>query len=171
MKSKILLGLLSMGCSMAWAQNTPPNTSADVSGQDRKHIAHIAALQKQIDSLERMISDRQETIKATAQLVSAKARKDIPTLLPKPAMILNINGETFIVNSGTKGDGLRKDDKLLVVRHALNNWVIAGTGVVDRAYDTDAECHGINNQGIRPEDEVYVLGRRSSPHDFANSGW
>lgn len=163
--TKYILSILGVVSGIAGAQTRPQDKPPRLNEQDKKTVTQIAELQFKIEQLECQANDYQMQLKDLVRKASAPVRANLVGLNAKPAIILNTNGETFIVNAGTRNNGLRVGDKLLVVERGPDNSLrVKGTGLVVRAYDKDVECDGIDNRGIRPENEVYVLNRCSSPY-------
>lgn len=165
MKTRFVVGILVVLGGVAGAGYKPADKLPRLNKEDKKTVATIVELQHKIEQLECLTADYQRDLKAIVQKTSVPVQGHLADLDAKPAIVLNINGETFIVNAGTKNNGLRLGDNVLVIERGPDNSLrVKGTGMVVRAYDKDVECDSIDNRGISPENEVYVLNRCSSPH-------
>jgi hypothetical protein len=77
--------------------------------------------------------------------------------------VLNINGETIILNSGRR-DGIKVGDRLQVFRDDGNGSRFpVGELLVQTVYATDSQALVVKNTGgIRPEDTAEVIGGRQT---------
>jgi hypothetical protein len=152
MKRKLLVaGLLAL-CGIAAAQKPPSSKSEE---PNKQWQAQINTLQWKIDRLERELDFS----------LAQWEKSNLPRFQPRRAILLNVYGETIVI--GCAKNGIRVGDTFLIVRPTDKGRIIAGKGRVHRAFTTDAEAAIIENYtSVRPEDEIYVLNRSSSPHSL-----
>jgi hypothetical protein len=152
MKWKLLFVVLLALCGITAVQNRSSSKQEEL---DKKQQAQMDALQRKIDRQERDLS---------ASLAQWE-KTNLPHVQPRRTIVMNIAGEAIFISYAR--NGLRVGDIFLTVRLTDKGRVIGGKGRVARVYPTEAEAGIIENyQGVRPEDEVYVVNRSGSPHSI-----